>query len=194
LNACFDNDCELLDAIRNNNEQAFAELFKRYWRKVHAMTYARVRSQEVTEEIVQELFISLWTKRATLTIDNLPSYLYISVKNKVLNYIESQIIRQKHWNYYKQFIPQYSSTTDNKIELHELMKRLESAMQALPEKSQKVFRLRRLEGKSIQEIACLLNLSDKAIQYHLTRSLKKLRAQLKEYTPGTRALRVSRLA
>lgn len=174
-------DQELLEAIRNDNEQAFHELFRRYWRKVHDMAYSRVRSKEATEEIVQDLFISLWNRRASLLIDNLSSYLYTSVKHRVLNHIESQIVRKKYWEYYKNFIPQQEDVTTQAIEFDALMEAIENGIEHLPEKSKKVFRLNRLEGLSVPEIASILNLSEKAIQYHLTKSLKKLRLHLKDY-------------
>jgi RNA polymerase sigma-70 factor (family 1) len=174
-------DCELLDAVRQNDKKAFAELFNRYWKKVYAMTYAMVRSEKPTQEIVQDIFISLWDKRLTLSINHLPSYLYVTVKNKTLNHIESQITREKYWNYYKQFIPLQEDVTANAVEFNELMEALEDGIEHLPEKSKKVFRLNHLEGHSISEIANLLNLSEKAIRYHLTQSVKKLRLHLKDY-------------
>lgn len=174
-------DEELLKAIRNNDEQAFRELFDRYWRKVHAMAYARVRSRVVTEEIVQDLFISLWDKRATHSIQNLPAYLYQAVKFKALNYIESKLVHVKYWDYYKTFIPQKENSTQLLVEYDDLMEAIELGMTDLPEKSRKVFRLHRLEGWSVPEIARTLNLSEKAIEYHLTQSVKKLRVHLKNY-------------
>ena len=87
-------DYELLAAIRNDDEKAFSELFKRHWRGVHSMAYSKVRSKEVTEEIVQDLFISLWDKRGSLSINNLPSYLFTAVKHKALNYIESELVQK----------------------------------------------------------------------------------------------------
>jgi len=172
-------DRELLEAIRHDDESAFNELFKRYWRKVHAMAYARVRSKEITEEIVQELFTSLWDKRTTHTIQSLPSYLYQAVKFKALNYIESRIVQEKYWNYYKTFVPQGEDATEDVIGYNDLMEVIEQGMTKLPEKSKKVFRLHRIEGWSVSEIADLLNLSEKAIQYHLTQSAKTLRIHLK---------------
>jgi RNA polymerase sigma-70 factor (ECF subfamily) len=83
------SDGELLSAIRHDDEKAFAELFERYWKQVHAMTYAMVRSMEATQEIVQNIFISLWDNRTTLSISHLPSYLQAATKNCVLNYIDS---------------------------------------------------------------------------------------------------------
>lgn len=174
-------DLELLEAIRHDDEEAFTELFKRHWRKVHAMAYPRVRSEEVTAEIVQDLFITLWDKRASLAITHLHSYLYTAVKNKALNYIESQVVRENYWDYYKKFGPEQENVTQNAVEFDELMEAIENGIQYLPEKSKKVFRLNRLEGRSISEIANTLNLSEKAIQYHLTQSLKKLRLHLKDY-------------
>jgi len=174
-------DCELLEAVRQNDKKAFEELFKRYWMKVYGMTYALVRSEKPTQEIVQDIFISLWDKRLTLSINHLPSYLYVTVKNKTLNYIASQITREKYWNYYKQFIPVQEDVTANAVEFNELMEALEDGIEHLPEKSKKVFRLNHLEGHSISEIANLLNLSEKAIRYHLTQSVKKLRLHLKDY-------------
>jgi RNA polymerase sigma-70 factor (family 1) len=174
-------DHALLNAIRDDDEKAFAELFKRYWRKVHAMAYTRLKSKAATEEIVQELFISLWDKRATQSIQHLSSYLYQAVKFKVLNYIHSKLVEEKYWDYYKNFIPQKEDATAIAVEYSDLMEAIEDGMQQLPEKSKRVFRLNRLEGHSVSEIANLLNLSEKAIQYHLTQSVKKLRMHLKNY-------------
>lgn len=145
------------------------------------MAYARVRSKEITEEIVQELFTSLWDKRATHSIQNLSAYLYQAVKFKALNVIESKLVHEKYWNYYRNFVPQREDTTQIVVEYDDLMEAIEVGMNQLPEKSKKVFRLHRIEGWSVPEIAGLLNLSEKAIQYHLTQSVKKLRVHLKNY-------------
>ncbi|HKZ38708.1 MAG TPA: RNA polymerase sigma-70 factor [Chryseolinea sp.] len=174
-------DEELLDAIRHDDEGAFAELFKRYWKKIYKMAYGRVRSREAAEEIVQNLFMSLWDKRTTLSINNISSYLYTAVRHKVLNVIESEAVHKKYWDYYKKFIPHYENETERTVEFNELLEAIEERMEYLPEKSKRVFTLNRLEGHSITEIANTLNLSEKAIQYHLTRSLKQLRLHLKDF-------------
>jgi RNA polymerase sigma-70 factor (family 1) len=174
-------DLELLEAIRRDDEEAFTELFKRYWKKVHDMAYPRVRSEEVTAEIVQDLFVALWDKRASHSITHVPSYLYSAVKNKALNYMAAQVVRKNYWEYCKKFFLDRDNVTENTVAFDELMEAIETGIEHLPEKSKKVFRLNRLEGRSIPEIADTLNLSEKAIQYHLTQSLKKLRLHLKDY-------------
>lgn len=172
---------ELLEAIRQDNEKAFEEIFNRYWSKVYGTAYSLVRSREVTQEIVQGLFIALWDKRAALTVNNLLSYLTMAARNRALDVIESQLVRKKHWDYYKNFIPQQACTTEQDVTFNELVVAIEEKLELLPEKSKTVFKLNRMEGRSVQEIANILNLSEKAIQYHLTKSTKELRLHLKDY-------------
>ena len=174
-------DQELLHAIRHDDEVAFAELFRRYGKVIYKMAHSRVRSKVAAEEIVQNLFISLWDKRATLSIDNITSYFFIAVKHRVLNSLESQIVHKKYWDYYKNFIPSQGNFTEETVEYDELVEAIEKRIEHLPEKSKKVFQLSQFEGHSIAEIANALKLSEKAIQYHLTRSIKELRLHLKDF-------------
>src|SRR5690606_15329700 len=131
---------------RQDNEQAFAELVRRYWKTVHAMVYARVRSLDATEEIVQNVFISIWDKRSSLAIHNIPAYLYATTKNKVINYIQSQLTYRKHWEYYKQFIKRDENVTEQDVQVNEIMEALESGINDLPAKSKKIFQLHQREG------------------------------------------------
>jgi RNA polymerase sigma-70 factor (ECF subfamily) len=140
-----------------------------------------VRSHEAAEEMVQNLFLALWDKRATLSITNFSSYFYTAVKNRALNVIESLIVKKKYWDYYKNFIPREENVTERAVEYAELLEAIEKGIAFLPEKPKMIFTLNRLEGRSIQEIAGILNLSTKTVQYHLTRSLKELRLHLKHY-------------
>jgi RNA polymerase sigma-70 factor (ECF subfamily) len=176
------NDRELLDAIRHDDERAFSELYQRYAKEVYKMAYYRVRSRQTAEEIVQNLFIALWDKRSTLSINNVSSYFFTAVKNRALNIIESLIVHKKYWDYYKNHIPSQENVTERTIEFNELLEAIEKQVAYLPEKPKIVFTLNRLEGRSTHEIARILNLSNKTVQYHLTRSLKELRLHLKHYT------------
>ncbi|MFO7258304.1 MAG: RNA polymerase sigma-70 factor [Bacteroidota bacterium] len=174
-------DQELLESIRLGDEKAFAALFKRYWRVAHAMTYSRVRSKEVTQEIVQDLFIALWKRRETLGIKDVRSYLFISIKNRILNYIESQLAKDVRRREYLYQRADSEETTERAIVFNDLMDIIDRAVNLLPEKSSKVFKLSFFEGRSVPEIAETLNVSEKTIEYHLTRSFRKLRVYLKNY-------------
>jgi RNA polymerase sigma-70 factor (family 1) len=176
------SDEELLAAIRNNDAQAFSEFVRRYWKKAYQITYSKVRSQTVTEEIVQDLFTMLWDKRSTLSITHVYAFIFTCIRNKSINYIESQLVRKKYWYYYKMFVPQQEESTTRTVEFNELMEAVETCVETLPEKSRSVFRLSRLEGVPNREIAERLNLSEKSIEYHLTKSLKIMRLALRDFT------------
>jgi RNA polymerase sigma-70 factor (ECF subfamily) len=176
-----DSDQQLWNAIRQSDEKAFSELFNRYWSTAHRIAYSKVRSLETTQEIVQELFITLWDKRETLMVQNMPAFIATCIKNKAIKYIESQIVKEKYWTYYKNYIPQTESVTESELDYNELKEAIEAEVERLPAKSKKVFQLNRLQGRSVSEIASMLNLSEKAIEYHLTRSLKHLRLHLRDF-------------
>jgi RNA polymerase sigma-70 factor (family 1) len=175
------NDKELLALIAKNDKNAFAKLFNRYWKEAYEAAYAKVGRSEPTEEIVQEIFVRLWDKRASLVIENFRSYLFIAVRNRCLNYIASRAVEEKHWNEYKTLLPQTSDRADKELRYNDLLDQISEGIECLPQKTQEIFRLNRLEGRSVSEIASVLNLSEKAIEYHLTRSLKQLRTHLKDY-------------
>lgn len=176
------SEYELLNAIRENDKMAFSEIFERFWNKAHKMAFSKTASNEVSEEIVQDVFLTIWIKRGSLNIENFYPYLYSCVRNRALNYIESQLAQEKKWNFYKQFIPHTERTTEESVEYDSLVEALEHGMNKLPVKSKRVFQLSRMEGRSVSEIAALLNLSEKAIEYHITQSLKRLRVHLKDFT------------
>ena len=174
-------DEQLVAMMREGNEEAYAGLFNRHWDRVYNMVYARISDRIVTEEMAQEIFMKLWDKRAALAIDNFSAYLYTCVKHRCINYIESKIARRKHWEYYKVFLPRQDDSTNRAIAFNDLTEALEKGLNTIPRKSKIIFRLNRFEGKSIKQIARQMNLSEKAIQYHLTRSARELRLYLKEF-------------
>ena len=103
------------------------------------------------------------------------------VKYQVINYVRSQAAFQKHGNFYKSFVKIIQEETFETVLYDDLEEALNKGVKNLPEKTQLVFRLNRMEGRSISEIAAKLNLSEKAIKYHITRSLKELRLHLRGF-------------
>jgi RNA polymerase sigma-70 factor (ECF subfamily) len=174
-------DEELLRQLREGSKDAFEAIFNRYWNSLYRIAYARLKSHEDAEEIVQELLASLWKKRSELLISNLDQYLFVSVKRRVISAIRQRITHEKYWEYYKHFLPEGTTITDEVVEYNDLHTAIEKAMQHLPEKSQQVFRLNRLQGLSIAEIAENLKMPRRTIEYHLTRSLRELRLHLKDF-------------
>src|SRR5690606_17061526 len=91
--------------MRSNDESAFAELFNRYWSYVYTITYKRVHSKALAKEIVQDLFVSLWAKRKTLSVYHMPSYLYVCVKNMVQNHAVARKASKHSWEDQQLLVP-----------------------------------------------------------------------------------------
>lgn len=175
-------DADLLSAMKVfDDRKAFEALFNKYWESAKQIAQKKLHDQDAVHEIVQDFFINLWEKRKSLEIQNFGAYLTAALRNRCLNYISAQLVKQKYWNYYKAFIPVVAEVTEMDVRYDNLQEALEEGIRSLPEKSGKVFRLNRLEGKTISEIAKRLNLSEKAIEFHLSRSVKELRLILKDF-------------
>lgn len=175
------NDEELLKRLHLGDRDAFREIFNRYWYALFKTANARMRSREEAEEIVQDIFASLWKNHKRLIISNLESYLFSSVGKGVISKIRSKLVHEKYRNYYLQFFPGYSLATEEAVEFDELSSAIENALLQLPEKSQQVFRLNRLQGLSIPEISEILKMPRRTIEHHLTKSLRELRILLTDH-------------
>ncbi|MGM9507498.1 RNA polymerase sigma-70 factor [Larkinella sp. GY13] len=174
-------DTELLDLLRNGDEQAFRELYERYWYKMYVVAHRKLRRKEVAEELAQELFVMLWQKRDSLKILNLPAFLGITLKNLMVDYIRRNILEEHYLDQLRLFFPVETFTTTETVQLNELTEAIQNTLAQLPEKTREVFILRRFEQLSIREIAQRLELSEKAIEYHLSRSTSFLRQNLRDF-------------
>lgn len=174
-------DALLLERLRKGSVEAFEEIFRTYWHSLYLKARAKTMSHDEAEEIVQSIFSTLWEKRATILITHLPYYLQTAVKNRVIDNIREKATQQKYWEHYRRFIPQQLAVTEQAISFTELNGAVEAAIDHLPERSRKVFKLSRLEGRSNAEIAQLLQVSEKAIEYHITKSMRTLRVHLKDF-------------
>ncbi|GLU54235.1 RNA polymerase sigma factor [Dyadobacter frigoris] len=171
-------DEQLVIELSEGNKFAFGEIYDRYWYKLFCIAYHQIGTKEEAEELVHDLFESLWNRREQSNIRHLSSYLVISMKNLITNFIKSQIT----WRKYKEYIilqkMQENALTENTAEFTDLSQALDNALKKLPEKTSKIFQLSRFENQSVKEIAKELNLSEKAVEYHITKSLKVLKDHL----------------
>lgn len=171
----------LVKLLKAGDGSALEEIYSRYSERIFFTAYKKLRSKEMAEEIVQGLFISLWANRQTAHIEKLESYLYTAIRYKVIDYIKSRLVRER----YSQFARDQQSTNDysseSKVLLQELSVAIDNTIRQLPEKTQEIFRLSRYENRSVKEIAQSMNLSEKAVQYHVTQSLKFMRLHLREF-------------
>lgn len=176
------NDDNLMERLREGDEKAFIEIYEKFWYRIFLIAYQRLREKEVARELVQNLFLKIWEKRASLQIRNIESYLFVSIRHTIIDHINTRLVVSHYHEYCSVFSALEEETTERMVAFDEVSDALEEGLNQLPEKSQQVFRLSRLNNWPIDKIARHLALSEKTVQYHLTRSLKFLRTYLKEFT------------
>ena len=171
----------LFPKITEGNIEAFENLFHAYYANLCYFATGFIQDDETAEEIVQDLFVKLWERRAQLSVDtSVKNYLYRAVKNQCLNHIKHNNIKTAHLqnihlNYEAQIQP------DELFLANELAKKIEESIQSLPEKRREIFRLSREEGLKYQEIAKKLHISLKTVEAQMGLAIKTLREKLKNH-------------
>jgi RNA polymerase sigma-70 factor (ECF subfamily) len=177
------NDTELLHQISLNNVAAFKALYDRFWHKMYVVAYKKTQSNETAEELVQEIFTKLWERRQSVQIENLESYLFTALKYAVISHIRT-IIKSRLYENVDEL--SQSLTTDFEETAQttwDLQNALDIALKILPDKTRLIFEMSRYEDLPHREIAHQLDISEKAVEYHITQALKLLRVQLKDFMP-----------
>lgn len=172
------SDHILLDEVKLGNKIAFTELYNRYWKKLLAIAYNYTKDQSAGEEIVQDVFVSLWNRRDNLNIQVLDSYLATAIKFSVFKSLHQQKRREELALLNYQFDP--VALDEEKIHAKFLQEYINGIVEHLPEKCQLVFKYSRAEGMSIPEISKEMGIAEKTVEAHLTKALKTIRKDLKD--------------
>jgi len=177
-------DKDLLPLLNTGDKAAFRELYNRYSRPVYQYITSILDDRQPGNDIVQDIFIDLWERRADLrlsptAISYLP-YLFRAAKNKVIDYIRKKVLHQKYAAEFTAMMSEYSNDSEEVMALNELRSMVEKSIAQLPERSQMAFRLSRYDDLPIREIAKRMNISPRTVENYLTAALKHLRASLGE--------------
>jgi RNA polymerase sigma-70 factor (family 1) len=172
---------ELVQNLRLGDSRAFAMVFETYWLELFHFAEKKIRCREDAEELVQAVFLDLWEKRERLVNVNLHNFLVVCLRNKCVDYLRQKMQEGKYADYCKSFADTTSLSTQEIVYWHDLSDSIADGLTGLPEKSQLVFKLNRFEGLSVKETAEKLNLSEKAVEYHITKALKVMKVRLKDF-------------
>ncbi|MDA3840456.1 MAG: RNA polymerase sigma-70 factor [Patescibacteria group bacterium] len=170
------NDQLLVMKLRKNDHESFKLLFEKYSSPLYNFAFSYLKSNSAAEDIVQEVFIKIWEKRSTLISDsNLKAYIF----KIALNAMRKQFLKlskdteAKHDILFD--ISNDKNSFDDNNDYDFLLSKLNELIEQMPEKRKLVFIKKKLEEKSIKEIATELDLSPKTVEYHVTEAMKFLK-------------------
>lgn len=173
-------------SLRNGEKGTFEALYKEFFGMIYHICLNYLNDSHAAEEIVQETFMKLWEIRASLDESmNLRNYLYTIAKNNCLNYIRNQkvaIIHKESIRYLEmQFNYEALEKLGNYIQFEELQHKIDEAISRLPEDIRETFCMNRFEELHYKEIALKQNISVKTVEARISKALKMLRHELKDY-------------
>jgi RNA polymerase sigma-70 factor (ECF subfamily) len=173
------SDTELQKKLQRQDQLAFEVLFDRYWKRLYSFAFKIYKEEAICEDIVQEIFISLWEKSTNTNIVNLEGYLLRAVKYKVANHIRDLKFDSGHLEILEN-IP-HPSKTDKHLVYQEFEAGIFMEIKKLPPRSQEVLILSRLEHYTNIEIAQKLGLSVRTVEKHISDALKLLKMKIDPY-------------
>jgi len=182
---------ELVAMLKKGDEYAFRIVFRSFYQPLLHFAQAYLHDREIGRNIVQTVFMKLWEKRETLKEnENLKPLLFTITRNESISYL-------RHQKASKRFLAQNHSSVEDielnlgaleqldfsKIDLDNIQKIVEQTLENMPDRCREVFILSRYNQLRNHQIAEALNISVKAVESNITRALKLLRENLKDYLP-----------
>lgn len=177
----YDNESELVTALKNGEHDAYSYLFSKYYRDLVLYGGTIIQNQEICEDIVQNIFLHIWDNRESIKIESLKSYLIKSVKNSCLDEIKHYKIINEHTDFVIRQNSLETNDTEEYILFSELNTKLQEAIEKLPEDEKITFKMSRMEEMKYQQIAEELNVSVRTVEVRISKSMKRLKELLKDF-------------
>lgn len=171
---------ELIKRIKKADQKAFQMLYEKLWQSLFIKAVAMLGDKDVAKDIIQEVWISLWEKKAEIKNDNIEGYLMTAVRYKVYNKFRNSKYQNKLIEEftYKLKVDQGTSNIDDFINFNTTKKHIDAIISKLPRRCKEVFELSRFDGMKNNEIAEKLNISQRTVETHISNAIKVIKANL----------------
>jgi RNA polymerase sigma-70 factor (family 1) len=170
------HDDELTQLLREGDEHAFTYIYNNYWKKLYYIAYKLLKDTDGAEEIVQEVFLTLWRKKEELAILNVNNYLGAMTRYAVYRHLS----KEKQFKTREDALGQLNAGAITEIDIDNkiLLEIVTELSNKLPGKCRLVFQYNKLQDMSLADVAAELNISQKTAEAHLTKALRLIRANM----------------
>ena len=174
---------ELLLQIASGSEVAFRQIFDRYWDNIYSVAFSFTKSNALSEEIVQDVFLKVWiSKEQLITITKFEDWLFIVARNHIYNVLRKKVYEQSFEEHLLEYFGEASDTTWQQLVFKESDRLVEEAVSQLPPQQQTIYRLSRNQGLSHDEIAAQLNISKNTLKVHMNKALHFIKNYLHQHS------------
>ncbi|HXB28732.1 MAG TPA: RNA polymerase sigma-70 factor [Puia sp.] len=176
---------DIQNSLVNGDQMALKVLYDRFSNKLFQLAFAIVRSKEMAEEVVEDVFIKVWKKRTQLgKIENFTFYLYVMTKNCSRDYLR-KYGNKKSINLDEVALPFYrvDATPEDLMITEEAINQINKAINELPTKCRLIFKLVKEDGLKYREVAELLHLNIKTVENQVGIALKKIHSVVNKFLP-----------
>lgn len=168
---------------------AFNRLFGEYQQRFIRFAVSYIADTAVAEDIVMESFVAAWEKREILTLSSFPAYTLTSIKNKCLNHLRAQGVRQRaaetiHSHGARMLdnrIATLEACDPEELFSDEARKLVNEALAGMPARTREIFQRSRFHGESYKQIALEMDTTVKSVEFEISKAMKVLRVALKDY-------------
>lgn len=172
-------DKEIIKGFKEGDAEAFDAIYHHYSKKMFHFALGLVKDEHIAKEVVQEVFVMLWEKRAQVDLKlNFDNYIFTIVYNSIRKYFRKKSLETKVIDHLLKNSPEIIESVDETLIYNELLEIANNAIENLPPKRKIVYKLSRQEGRKIKEIASKLNISPRTAENHLAKALKYLKEEL----------------
>jgi RNA polymerase sigma-70 factor (family 1) len=160
----------------NEELKWFRSIFDQYYESIRSFAYYKTGDVDLADDIVQEVFLKLWTNRSSVKDDTVKALLYTIASNTIKNHFKHQKVVYS----FQQQLPtnETSDEADSELRQEELNRKLQDALAEIPDKAREVFLMNRIEGLTYNDIAERLGLSVKAIEKRMSEALSIIRSRI----------------
>lgn len=183
-------EAELLALLNQGDKKAFELIYRTHLNELHRYARRNISSKEDCEEIIQEVFESLWARHKSIHIEtSIRFYLFGMVRYKIVHYFKSNsrasTLKKEYAEHYLLFEAAYDSLSGESFDASAIQSRIDKSIAELPERCQVALKLRLHENLSNGDIAIRMNIKKKTVEMYMFRAIDHLRSTVK--TPAKQA-------
>lgn len=172
---------DLISGLKNGDHDSFQKLFEYYSTPLFNFAYGYLKSKEVTEDVVQEVFFKIWSNRKNIKTDtSFQSYLFTIALNAVRKYFNKLSLQNEFKHHVIINFSKNQSDFDKSFDYQFLLDKLDELIKQMPEKRREVFIKKKYEEKTLKEIAEELTITTKTVEFHITEAMKYLKKEFEK--------------